>query len=59
MDRDEILRLKQITGLTALFRDKEFGRAWIPEENGGESVRKKKPVQEEPELVSDLEGKPV
>ena len=27
MDRDEILRLKQITGLTALFRDKEFGRA--------------------------------
>ncbi len=32
MDKDEILRLKQITGLTALFRDVEFGRAWIPEE---------------------------
>ena len=32
MDRDEILRLKQITGLTELFRDKEFGRAWVPEE---------------------------
>lgn len=30
MDRDEILRLKQITGLAALFRDKEFGKAWIP-----------------------------
>ncbi len=28
MDRDEILRLKQITGLAALFRDVEFGRAW-------------------------------
>lgn len=28
MDRDEILRLKQITGLAALFRDAEFGRAW-------------------------------
>ena len=32
MDRDEILRLKQITGLTALFKEKEFGKAWIPEE---------------------------
>lgn len=28
MDRDEILRLKQITGLAGLFRDVEFGRAW-------------------------------
>ncbi len=32
MDRDEILRLKQITGLTALFKDVKFGRAWRPEE---------------------------
>lgn len=30
MDQDEILRLKQITGLTALFKDVEFGSAWIP-----------------------------
>lgn len=30
MDPDEILRLKQITGLSALFRDNEFGQAWIP-----------------------------
>ena len=28
MDKDEILRLKQITGLTALFRDVNFGKAW-------------------------------
>ena len=28
MDRDEILRLKQLTGLTALFRDVKFSRAW-------------------------------
>lgn len=28
MDQDEILRLKQITGLAALFRDKEFSIAW-------------------------------
>ena len=27
MDRDEILRLKQITGLTALFKDVKFGKA--------------------------------
>ena len=30
MDTDEILRLKQITGLAALFRDHELGQAWIP-----------------------------
>lgn len=28
MDLDEILRLKQITGLAALFSDKEFSRSW-------------------------------
>ena len=32
MDQDEILRLKQITGLAALFRDVNFGNAWMPEE---------------------------
>ena len=32
MDKDEILRLKQITGLTALFSETEFGKAWVPEE---------------------------
>ena len=30
MDKDEILRLKQITGLAALFKDMEFGQAWEP-----------------------------
>ena len=30
MDTDEILRLKQITGLAALFKDAEFGQAWQP-----------------------------
>lgn len=28
MDKDELLRLKQITGLTALFQDQEFSTAW-------------------------------
>jgi ParB-like chromosome segregation protein Spo0J len=28
MDKDELLRLKQITGLAALFKDREFSQAW-------------------------------
>lgn len=28
MDKDELLRLKQITGIAALFADKEFSEAW-------------------------------
>lgn len=31
MDQDEILRLSQISGLTELFKDKEFSQAWEPE----------------------------
>lgn len=33
MDADEILRLKQITGLAALFREVSFGKAWVPEDD--------------------------
>ena len=33
MDKDEILRLKQITGLAALFKDVRFGEAWQPVED--------------------------
>ncbi|HGM4716525.1 TPA: IbrB-like domain-containing protein [Streptococcus pyogenes] len=32
MDKDEILRLKQITGLASLFKDHEFNQSWEPEE---------------------------
>ena len=32
MDRDEILRLKQITGLAEAFQDNEFSQAWEPGE---------------------------
>lgn len=32
MDKDEILRLKQITGLMDLFRNAEFSKEWIPDE---------------------------
>ncbi|HIX15449.1 MAG TPA: ParB/RepB/Spo0J family partition protein [Candidatus Hungatella pullicola] len=36
MDKDEILRLKQITGLAALFKDVKFGKAWRPAEDDWE-----------------------
>ena len=36
MDQDEILRLKQITGLAALFKDVKFGKAWHPSEENGD-----------------------
>lgn len=32
MDLDEILRLKQITGLASLFKDDDFSKSWIPKE---------------------------
>ncbi len=32
MERDEILRLKQITGLAALFEDVDFSKSWQPVE---------------------------
>jgi len=28
MDADELLRLKQITGLASLFKDREFSKSW-------------------------------
>lgn len=42
MDKDELLRLKQITGLAALFKDQEFSQAWdgkeLPEPKDGEEM---------------------
>ncbi len=37
MDKDEILRLKQISGLAALFKDINFGQAWKPVEGEQEN----------------------
>lgn len=36
MDADEVLRLKQLSGLAALFKDKEFSHGWDKEEGDGE-----------------------
>jgi len=33
MDKDELLRLKQITGLAALFADNEFSTGWVDDED--------------------------
>ncbi len=32
MDSDELLRLKQVTGIAALFTRRGFGKAWVPTE---------------------------
>ena len=42
MDKDELLRLKQITGRTALFKDVKFGQAWQPMDEGGQRRMKAK-----------------
>ena len=52
MSRDEILRLKQITGLTELFRDVKFGQAWKPVE---EPEAQKGSEEKEEKLPEDLE----
>ena len=51
MSKDEILRLKQITGLAALFRDTQFGRAWRPVAAGKGSAL----PEELPDLLLDDE----
>lgn len=38
MEKDEILRLKQITGLVELFKDINFGKAWKPVDETQESA---------------------
>jgi hypothetical protein len=30
MDADELLRLKQVSGLASLFKEKEFTKSWEP-----------------------------
>jgi hypothetical protein len=34
MSPDELLRMKQITGLASLFTNREFSEAWEPEYEG-------------------------
>jgi len=38
MDRDEVLRLSQISGLIELFNDKDFSTAWEPELEDFENI---------------------
>ena len=38
MDRDEVLRLSQISGLMDLFKDAKFSQAWIPEQEDFEEI---------------------
>lgn len=47
MDKDEILRLKQITGLAAMFKDVNFGTAWKPVESEAEKDAAATEINEE------------
>lgn len=53
MERDEILRLKQITGLTALFKDVQFGAAWRPVEAPNKKEKTDNGKEEEQESSSN------
>ena len=33
MDKEELVRLKQLTGLASLFKDKDFSKSWEVEED--------------------------
>ena len=57
MDKDEILRLKQITGLAALFRDVKFGRAWRPadeDDEGEDFAEEAQAAQSEEETEAEF-----
>ena len=38
MDADELLRLKQITGIAALFAERDFGTAWVATDEEAENA---------------------
>ena len=45
MDKDEILRLKQITGLASLFKEVDFGKSWIPDDDFEEQFANLDPMK--------------
>ena len=55
MDKDELLRLKQITGLAELFCDVQFGKAWIPAAEDSDIVNEAMKIMNENLETEDLE----
>lgn len=55
MDKDEILRLKQISGLAALFKDVHFGQAWKPVEEAMCKNEEQKEEKDNPQDVREQE----
>lgn len=45
MDAEELLRLKQLTGLQELFKDKDFSKAWTIEKGGANEIQATKEKQ--------------
>ena len=56
MEKDEILRLKQITGLAALFKDVKFGEAWRPIEDEFYEKEKKADCEDASDEEKELAG---
>ena len=56
MDKDEILRLKQLTGLMALFKDIKFGEAWKPVEDELYEAEERADCEEATEEEKQLAG---
>ena len=56
MDKDELLRLKQITGLADLFRDKDFSEAWNDNDGSPFASLKFPDVDAEVDLSEVLDG---
>jgi len=38
MDQDEVLRLTQISGITEMFQDRSFSKAWSENEEGWSAI---------------------
>jgi len=38
MDQDEVLRLTQISGITEMFQDRSFSKAWSESEDGWAAI---------------------
>lgn len=54
MSRDEILRLKQITGLADLFEDAQFSQAWRPIDEANAAVESPLPLEDDAPEAPDV-----
>lgn len=53
MDKDELLRLKQITGLADLFKDREFSKAFVQSEKSKQQMAQEITDPDQPDLFGE------